>query len=162
MPTPLPSANVLLLLPPITGSSVCRHVLDPSNFTSVTASAETWTSGSETRSTNGAEGAAAAEAEAEILLTSRWTLPSTPSAQISTRFTPRSSEAERHVDGSSEQVAVGSPVAELHLSVKLLKGTWTVVNVSPGGTVNLPLKQPREKGMPPPPAQEYSPVPTPE
>jgi peptide methionine sulfoxide reductase MsrB len=50
---------------------------------------------------------------------------------------------------------VGFPVAGLHRSLKLLNGTRTATNLSPAGTEKLVLKQPRLKGIEPPPAQAY-------
>jgi hypothetical protein len=57
--------------------------------------------------------------------------------------------------GFSAHVEVGSPVAGLQLSLKFLHGITIGVNLSPAGTENLVLKQPRLKGIEPPPEQEY-------
>merc|ERR1712157_33482 len=71
------------------------------------------------------------------------------------RLIPASVSAVGQTSVSSAHVVVCSPVAGLHLSEKLVNGMKTVDHSSPAGTENLALKQPRERGMEPPPAQEY-------
>ena len=82
------------------------------------------------------------------------TLPSAPSAQSSMRFTPARAFLVGHTSASAAQVVVCSPVAGLHLSEQEEKGMRIVDHASPAGTENFALKQPREKGIEPPPAQE--------
>merc|ERR1712100_601245 len=90
-----------------------------------------------------------------MLCTSRWTLPATPSAQISTRLMPWRDFLVGHTEGSAVQSLVCSPVAGLHMSLNAVRGTLIVVKSLPAGTENLALKHPREKGIEPPPAHEY-------
>ena len=97
---------------------------------------------------------ASAAGRATMLVTSRSTSPSTPSAQSSTRAIFSSFSAVRHASASSLQSAVWSPVAGLHLSEKAAKGT----TISPVDAVALKraLKQPRDSGSWPPPEHAYA------
>merc|ERR1712160_146730 len=72
------------------------------------------------------------------------------------RWILESLEAVGHTSSSSAQVTVCSPVAEDHLSLKVLNGIFTSVKSEPTGTENLFLKQPRLNGKLPPPAQAKS------
>ena len=67
----------------------------------------------------------------------------------------RSFAAVGQTSASSAHVVVCLPVDGLHRSLKAWKGTRTAVKASPAGTVKGALKQPREKGMAPPPAHAY-------
>ena len=67
----------------------------------------------------------------------------------------RSFAAVGQTSGKAAHVVVCLPVDGLHRSLKAWKGTRTAVKASPAGTVKGALKQPREKGMAPPPAHAY-------
>mmetsp|Transcript_60180 Transcript_60180/g.160892 ORF Transcript_60180/g.160892 Transcript_60180/m.160892 type:complete len:314 (+) Transcript_60180:435-1376(+) len=92
----------------------------------------------------------------EMDFTSRCALPRAPSAQISRRTIFASFAAVGHTSESWAQVAVCLPVAGLHLSLKARRGIRTEEKSSPAGTEKLALKQPRLRGMDPPPAQAYA------
>ena len=93
---------------------------------------------------------------AAIDLISKWTSPFTPSAQISILLMSARSFAVGQTFGSSAQVTVCSPVAGLQWSLNMLKGIFTSENSSPTLTEYFALKQPPERGLTPPLAQEYS------
>ena len=86
------------------------------------------------------------ETPAEMDLTSRWTFPLAPSAQISKRWMCLRSFSVGQTVGSSSQVFSGSPVAGSQRSLKVLKGMRISEKSSPAGTSNLALKQFPEKG----------------
>mmetsp|Transcript_45879 Transcript_45879/g.135593 ORF Transcript_45879/g.135593 Transcript_45879/m.135593 type:complete len:248 (+) Transcript_45879:361-1104(+) len=92
---------------------------------------------------------------AEMLWSSRCTLPFAPSAQTSTRSIDLSLDADGQTSESLAHVVVCTPVAGLHLSLKLENGMVTSVKSVPAGTENGALKQPRLSGMLPPPAHAY-------
>merc|ERR1712046_112755 len=71
--------------------------------------------------------------------TSKWSLPAAPSPQSSIIWMFASFLAVGHTSASSAQVVVCSPVAEDHLSLKVLKGILTSVKSSPAGTENFCL-----------------------
>jgi len=72
------------------------------------------------------------------------------------RLMPDRALAVGHTSESAAHVVVCSPVAGLHLSEKAVNGIVTVDQPSPCGTLNLVLKQPRLKGMEPPPEHAYA------
>merc|ERR1711937_665450 len=101
-----------------------------------------------------ARGSMTEVAAARTPFTSMWTLPAAPSPQTSMRWIFESLLAVGQTLESSAQVVVGSPVAELHLSVKDLKGMRTSTKSSPAGTENPALEQPRPPITAPPDAQD--------
>merc|ERR1712046_145780 len=88
--------------------------------------------------------------------TSKCSLPAAPSPQNFKRWILASLAAVGHTSASSAHVVVCSPVAELHLSLKALKGSFTSTKSDPAGTENLFLKQPRPRATSPPLAQAKS------
>lgn len=90
--------------------------------------------------------------EAEIDWISRCALPRAPSAHTSMAWIFESFFAVGQTSLSCAHVFVCSPVAELHLSLNMLKGIRTSLKLAPAGTENLALKQPRLKGSEPPAA----------
>ena len=71
------------------------------------------------------------------------------------RLIAPSLDAVGHTSADWAHVVVCSPVAGLHLSLKLENGIEISVKLLPAGTENLALKQPRDSGIEPPPAQAY-------
>ena len=81
------------------------------------------------------------------------TAPLAPSAHSSNRVIEASTFAVAHADRSCVHDEVGSPVAGDQRSVKLTNGISTSTNSEAafGLSTNELLKQPREKGIEPPP-----------
>merc|ERR1712151_547300 len=81
--------------------------------------------------------------------TSKWKLPSTPSAMICSTFGALRYFESGQTEASSAHLTVGSPVVSDHLYVKSVKGIVIVWNSSETGIATLALYCPfTKKGAP--------------